>query len=200
MCEVTAIVTTALAAAGTVMNAAQQSQQAAAQQNALNYQAVLARNEATALEYNAQTAEREGEVEEDRQRRAAALRIASLTARLAGSGSTLAGTPTDLIGDAGGLAEEDALGIRYRATSRARDWRLQAANRMTQASLYADKAAGINTSLFKVTDLFGKSLLGGATPAPIGPANPGSYVKPLDPGGGPAGPMPAISPGGMPSW
>lgn len=150
------IISMATTVVGTALSVAQQSQQAAQQQAGLNYQAAMARNAATAAEYQAQAAEQLGEVEEDKMRRKIASMIGTQQARLASQGSDLMGTPIDLLADTAGLGEEEALGLRYKAQRDAWVHRVQAGNSQAQAGLYSWQASSVDPS-FGIA----KSLLGG---------------------------------------
>jgi hypothetical protein len=177
MCELTAALMMGVSGARTMFGAAQEAQQAqiqAAQQSHrawqasyhTDYQTAQARNAAAASEYNAQDAERRGEVEEERQRRKTSLLQGSLLARLAAQGSDLDGSPLDILGDAAAQGEQDALATRYQAAREAWAQRIQAANRTAEADFLAaslppwtaspDPGLGIARSLLGgATDLFG---------------------------------------------
>jgi hypothetical protein len=177
MCELTAALMMGVSAAGTVLGAEQQAQQAqiqAAQQSRrawqasyqTAYQTAQARNAAAVSEYNAQDAERRGAVEEERQRRKTSLLQGSLQARLAAQGSDLLGSPLDILGDAAALGEQDALATRYQAAREAWAQRIQAANKNAEADFLTasmppwtaspDPGLGIARSLLGgATDLFG---------------------------------------------
>ncbi len=150
------LVTAATTAIGTALSVAQQSQQAEAQRASLNYQAAMARNAATAAEYNAQAVEQAGEVEEDKLRRKAALLIGAQQARFAGQGTDLSGTPLDLLADTAGFGEEDALGLRFKVQYDAWKHRVQASSSLAQAGFYGLQASNVDPSIG-----IAKSLLGG---------------------------------------
>ena len=153
-----------------VAQQAQQAQQAAAQQSSraaqaayqTAYQTAQARNAAAVSEYNAQDAERRGEVEEERQRRKTSLLLGTQQARFAAQGSDLMGSPLDLLGDTAAFGEQDALATRYQAAREAWGQRIQAANQNAQADFLTNSVVPPLTDYDPSLGI-ARSLLGGAT-------------------------------------
>ena len=151
----------AMNAAGSVMGAIGQGQQAAAAAGQANYQAQLARNNQMIAEWNAQRALQQGQVAEQQQRFKSAQVIGSQRAALASQGGDVnSGSPLDIAGDSARAGEFDAQTIRNNAAMQAYGFRVQAANAGAQSELYRQSAANTMDALpFGI----GSSLLGGAS-------------------------------------
>ncbi len=151
----------AMSAAGSVMGAIGQGQQAAAAAGQANYQAQLARNNQMIAEWNAQRALQQGQVAEQQQRFKTSQVIGSQRAALASQGSDVnSGSPLDIVGDSARAGEFDAQTIRNNAAMQAYGFRVQAANAGAQSELYRQSAANTMDALpFGI----GSSLLGGAS-------------------------------------
>ena len=125
----------AVGAAGTAMSAMGQAQQQQAQQQQAamygaqaRYQEQIARqNQVFAQqqgERQAADAKQRGEVAEASRRRLMGQQIGEQTARLAGQGTDLEGSPTDILGDTAAAGEFDALTIRSNAAREAYGYKL----------------------------------------------------------------------------
>lgn len=137
MCE-----PTSLAVAGLAMSAAstglgvmgQMNQQAAAGAQA-QYMAQMAQRNQQLQQWQADDALRRGEVQEAKVRESGAQRIGALTANLAAQGTDLAGSPTDILGDAREAGELDAQTVRSNAAREAWGFKVGAANAGAEASM-----------------------------------------------------------------
>jgi hypothetical protein len=125
----------AVGAAGTAMSAMGQAQQQQAQQQAMAMQGAQAvyagqvarQNQTFAQqqgERQAADAKARGEVAEASRRRLMGQQIGEQQARLAGQGTDLEGSPTDILGDTAAAGEFDALTIRSNAAREAYGYKL----------------------------------------------------------------------------
>ena len=151
----------AAAVGGTAMSIAGQSQQAAAQAGAANYQAQVARNAQLVASYNAANALKVGQIQEDQQRQKTGLIIGAQRAALAAQGGDVtSGSAIDIFGDTARAGEMDALTIRSNAIRQSWGFQVAGANSGAQAGLYSAQAADTMANLpFGI----GSSLLGGAS-------------------------------------
>lgn len=116
------IVSTALSAAGSIVEA--------------NNRARLANYNAQVAQQNAASAQQEAAAEEDKQRRALQRSLAKQRTRIGSVGVAVEGSPLDLFEDLAAEAELDLLEIRRGGALRARDYALDASR-----SLFEAKAA-----------------------------------------------------------
>lgn len=140
--------------ASTAMTIAGQAQQAQAQSAMHGYQAAVARNNQIMAERMAQDALQRGEAAEQKQRTRAGLMAGTQLARLAGQGTTLDGSPADLIGDTAAAGELESLTTRNAAEREAWSQRVKGAQYGSEADLAqfrqasaGDNGVGIATSL-----------------------------------------------------
>jgi hypothetical protein len=168
----------AAAVGGTALSVAGQSQQAAAQAGAANYQAQVARNAQIVAGYNAANALKAGQIQEDQQRQKTGLMIGAQRAALAAQGGDItSGSAVDIIGDTGRAGEMDALTIRSNAARQSWGFQVAGANAGAQSGLYSTQAADTMANLpFGI----GSSLLSGASSI----ANKWSAFPKSDPAGG----------------
>lgn len=112
----------------------QMNQQAAAgaQQN---YLAQMSRQRQMLAEQQAQDAIKRGQIAEQRQRDVTAQRIGTQQAALAAQGTTLEGSPTDILGDTARAGEFDARTIRSNAAREAYGYQVQGAGYGADAAL-----------------------------------------------------------------
>jgi hypothetical protein len=148
-----ALATTALAASiaataiGTGVSMYAASQQAAAQQAALNYQAQVARNNATIDAQNAAQARNAGETQAENQLLAAGQRTSMIRAAAAANGlDANTGTPASLQSDQEKLGMLDALTDRNNADQQAYSYETGAMSNTAQAGLYGSEAANAGAS------------------------------------------------------
>jgi hypothetical protein len=156
----------ALAAAGiaatagsTVMQAAGQGQQAAAQAGQANYLAQVARNNQVAAQRNAALASQQGEVDAQRSQLKTAQLEGSQRAALAAQGGDVdSGSPLDIQADTARAGYTDAAAIRSNAALKAYNYDIQA----------NDAAGAANDENFQASNAMaalpyaqGSSLLGG---------------------------------------
>lgn len=120
-----------LSATGTVAGAIGQlgQQNAQAQAASVNsaqaiYQSQIARQNQALMEQRADEVLRRGRIVEESSRRLAEQRIGAQTARLAGQGTDLEGSPADILGDAAAAGEVDALTLRAKAMHEAYDYQV----------------------------------------------------------------------------
>ncbi len=138
-----------------------QAQAASINQANLNYQAQVQRNNQAMADRQAQDAIQRGRVEEDKRRMLTQQQIGQQQARLAGQGTDLEGSPTDILGDTAATGELDALTIRSNAAREAWGYRVQATNYGADAALKTSSAA--NSSYSPNYMGAGASLLAGAS-------------------------------------
>lgn len=129
MCEPTtiAIASLALGAVSTgagFLGQMQQQQAAGAQQS---YLAQQARQRQQIADQQARDATQRGEVAVEKQRNLTAQRIGTQQAALAAQGTTLEGSPTDILGDTARAGEQDALTQRSNAAREAYGYKVQGA-------------------------------------------------------------------------
>ena len=150
----------AITAAGTGAAMVAQSQQAEAQQKSADYQAAVARNNATAAGYNAQSAIDQGEIAAQTQQIKTRNLVGAQRAAQAANGVDInSGTPLDIQSDAAMLGQLDALTIRYNAQTKANNYLAQAGQYNSQAGLF--DMQGDNAASAGMIGM-GTSLLGGA--------------------------------------
>jgi hypothetical protein len=135
-----------------------QMQQGQLQQAMYGYQAQVARNNQIAAERLAVDAEKQGRIAEDRQRLRTRARMGTQVAELAGQGTDLEGSPTDILGDAAAGGEMDALAIRSNATREAWSDRTKGVEFDNEAMLANSRQRWSRLSPLGV----GASLIGGA--------------------------------------
>lgn len=148
---------TALSAYGAYSNGQAQAAQAKAAQQASEYNAAIARN-------NAQLTLEQGNANEEAQRRHARIVMGQQRAALQEAGIGSEGTASDLYQQSAESAELDALNIRYGATLQANSYLNQSNLDMTQARQYARNASSASNASFVGA---GASLLAGY----------GNYIK-----------------------
>ncbi len=137
------------------------SQQASIQQANLNYQAQQQRNNATVAQQQADDAIARGKVEEQKRRMLTQQQIGTQTAALAGQGTDLEGSPTDILGDTKATGELDALTIRNNAAREAYGYTMQAYGYNNDATL---KTTSAGNSTYSPNYMgAGASLLAGAS-------------------------------------
>ena len=144
-----AVVSIGATALSTGLGIAGQAQQAAAQQAMYGYQAQVARNNQIMADRMAADATERGRIEEDARRRRTAQTMGTQTAILAGQGTDLAGSPTDILGDTAAAGELDALTIRSNAAREAWGYRVKGVefgNEAALATIAGRPAAGCRRS------------------------------------------------------
>ncbi len=127
------ILSLGLSAAGTAAGFASQIQQQQARQQAgfaaaaqAIYQAQVARQNQDLMTRRAEEALQQGRLAEENSRRLTSQRIGAQTARLAGQGTDLEGSPTDILGDTAAAGEVEALTVRAKAAREAYDYQVAA--------------------------------------------------------------------------
>lgn len=138
----------ALLAATTAIGAIGAIQEGKAAKKAANYNAAIAQQ-------NAVIATQSAAADEAALRRDNARYMATVRANIGASGTTDEGSPIDIIDNSAGLAELDALNIRYQGTLKARGYNIEADQ---QRALGANQ---YQSGLFKATGM----ILGGAAKA-----------------------------------
>lgn len=139
-----------------------------AQAQAASANAAQARYQAQVAEQNRELARRQqadalqrGQVAEDNRRRVTAQQIGQQTAALAGQGTDLDGSPTDILGDTAATGELDARTIRANAAREAYGYQVQGLGYGNTAALETTRAAN---STYTPNYLgAGASLLSGAS-------------------------------------
>lgn len=132
--------------------------QAEAQQNQYNYQAQVARNNATMAGYQAKEAIRQGQIEEQNQRLKTAAMYGDQRAQLAANGLDLGeGTATELLTTTKYMGERDALTIRDNASRKAWAAQVQEQGFTDEASMKTASADGINPLMAGATSLMGSA-------------------------------------------
>lgn len=132
--------------------------QAQAQRQAYEYQAQVARNNATLAQYQAKDAIEAGAHEEQGRRLKTAAMFSDQRASLAANGIDLGeGTATDLLATTKYIGEIDALTVRDNAAKRAWGYRVQGQDFTDQAAMKDATAGGINPMMAGVTSLLGSA-------------------------------------------
>lgn len=109
-------------------------QAADAKSDSLNAQAAAAQNNAVIAQQNARNTRLASDANEEAQRRKSAHDLGTLRAGLLQAGIGTGGSAADVLGQATGNAELDALNIRY-------DGSMRAANQENQGLMYTQQAA-----------------------------------------------------------
>lgn len=120
-----AVVSIGTTMASTGLSIAGKAQEVQAQQAMYGYQAQVARNSQIAAERLVTDATERGRIEEDRARLRTRSLMGTQVAALAGQGTDLAGSPTDILGDTAAAGEMDALTSRANAAREARGYRVK---------------------------------------------------------------------------
>lgn len=125
MCEpaTLAMISIGTTLASTGLGVMGQAQQAQSQQAMYGYQAAVARNNQIQADRMATDSEERGRIAEDRARLRTRALAGTQTAALAGQGTDLAGSPTDILGDTAAAGETDALTVRNNAARKAWGYR-----------------------------------------------------------------------------
>ena len=141
----------------------QQAQQQAASANAAQavYQSQVARQNEELMRRQAADATQRGQVAEENRRRLTAQQIGQQTAALAGQGTDLEGSPTDILGDTRAAGELDAQTIRANAAREAYGYQVQGLGYGSTATLEATRA--LNSTYTPNYLGAGASLLAGAS-------------------------------------
>lgn len=154
-----------IAIAGMAMSALSAMKQGEAQSDALKSQAQAQQYNAAVAEQNAQTAEAQGNANEEAQRRKARMVIGAQRAGISESGIGNEGTGSDLVQQSAANAEMDALNIRYGAQLQAVGFRnnakldnYQASNDLSQAK-QATQASYLNAGASALSG-YGKYMSG----------------------------------------
>lgn len=130
-----AVVSIGTTLASTGLGVMDQMQQAQSKQAMYGYQAAVARNNQIQADRLAVDAEKRGRVTEHRQRLRTRVPMGAQVAALAGQGTDLAGSPTDILGDTAAAGEMDALTIRSNATREAWGYRTKGVEFSNEALL-----------------------------------------------------------------
>lgn len=153
----------ALAAGGTAMSMAGQSQKAAADANQANYLSQVARNNQMAAQRNAALALQQGEADTQRSQLKTAQLQGSQRAALASQGGDVdSGSPLDIQSDTARAGYTDAATLRSNAALKAYNYNLQANDAAGAANDASFQGANALASLPYAQ---GSSLLGGLTSA-----------------------------------
>lgn len=147
----------AMGALGTGMNVMGQMQQGQAQSAMYGYQAAVMRNNQQIAEMQAADALKRGLIAETQQREKGAQRQSTMLAGLAGQGTDISGSATDILGDAAASTEFDALTARANAAKEAWGYRVKALDAGNNVSLSMAQQ-GASGSLLGA----GGALIGGA--------------------------------------
>lgn len=138
-----------------------QAQAASASQAQAVYQSQVARQNEELMRRQAADATQRGQVAEENRRRLTAQQIGQQTAALAGQGTDLEGSPTDILGDTRAAGELDAQTIRANAAREAYGYQVQGLGYGSTAVLESTRAAN---STYTPNYLgAGASLLAGAS-------------------------------------
>lgn len=149
------------ATASAVVGGVSAYQSGQAQQDAANYQAAVARNNAILAEQYAQAEIARGRVLEDAKRQESAQRMGAVRAAAGASGLDVdSGSPLSLQADTAMLGEFDAQTIRNNSERAAHGYRVQGMNYTAQAQL--DRMAGENASRVGALGMW-SSIIGGAS-------------------------------------
>jgi hypothetical protein len=147
------------------------------------YLAQQSRQRAMILDQQAQDAIQRGDVAADRQRTVTAQRIGTQTAALAGQGTDLSGSPSDILGDTAKAGELDASTIRANAAREAWGYKAQEAGATADASMrssfqpsYLGSGASLLMGASSLADKWSKFKWPDALPQPNSPMD-GSYVS-----------------------
>ncbi|MDB5487092.1 MAG: hypothetical protein JWQ58_807 [Reyranella sp.] len=147
--------------AGQIRQQEAQQQQAAIAQAQAVYQSQIARQNQTLAQRQADDALQRGKVAEANRRNLAKQQLGTQTAGLAGQGTDLEGSPTDILGDTAAAGEFDAQTIRANAAREAYGYTIQAQGYGNTAILESTRAAN---SVYTPNYLgAGASLLAGAS-------------------------------------
>jgi hypothetical protein len=148
----------ALMVGGAAFQAVGAMNQAEAQKNAYEYQAQIARNNATIQQQNAKLAMEQGVTEEQNQRLKVASMLGDQRASMAANGLDLGeGTATDLLATTEFMGNRDALTIRDNASRKAWAYRVQGQNFLDDAAFKSATAGGINPLMAGATSLMGSA-------------------------------------------
>jgi len=142
MCDPVTLMTSAAAAASTVLGVVQQVQRAQAQQANYIWRDPVPDPAAALDEQRARLAEQEGAAKVDAARQKTTQQLGTAQARLAAQGSDLLGSPLDVMGDIAAAGEEDALSLRYQAMRTAWENRARASLRPVPTGYYERVPAG----------------------------------------------------------
>ncbi len=151
----------ALAAGGTAMTVAGQSQAAGAAAGQAQYQSQVARNNQIIAERNATLAKQQGDVQATQKQQQTAQIIGAQRAALASQGGDVdSGSPLDIQGDTARAGFTDAATIRSNAALTAYGYEVQANSAGASADNFSRAGANATANLpFGI----GSSLLGGAS-------------------------------------
>jgi len=156
-----AALSTAMSVAGQAKQQEAQSQAASAAQAQAVYQAQVARQNQQLAERQAADATQRGQVAEQNRRGLMGQQIGQQMAALAGQGTDLEGSPTDILGDTAAAGEFDAQTIRANAAREAYGYTVQGLSYGNTAILESTRAAN---STYTPNYLgAGASLLSGAS-------------------------------------
>ncbi len=144
----------ALMIGGAAFHAVGAMNQAEAQKNAYEYQAQIARNNATIQQHNAKLSMEQGVIEEQNQRLKVAAMFGDQRASMAANGLDLGeGTASDLLATTEFMGNRDALTIRDNASRKAWAYRVQGQNFLDDAAFKSATAGGINPMVAGATSL-----------------------------------------------
>ena len=150
-----------MAAVGTAMSAAGQSQKAAADAGQANYLSQVARNNQIVAQRNAALATQQGEADAQKQQlKTASLEGAQRAALASQSGDVDSGSPLDIVGDTARAGYTDTAAIRNNAANKAYNYEIQANDAAGAANDAGFQGANTMASL---PYGMGSSLLGGAS-------------------------------------
>jgi hypothetical protein len=150
----------ALTAASTGMSFIGQMNQQAAMGAQANYMRQQADQQRQVADWQAKDAISRGKVAEDAQRHKTQQAIGNQTAQLAGQGTDLEGSPTDILGDTAAAGELDALTVRNNAEREAYGYKVAGVNATSQANLQAARASSGSSLGAGASLLAGASTLG----------------------------------------
>lgn len=144
----------ALQGAGMAMQVMGAMDQAEAQRNQYNYQAQVARNNATMAEYQARDVLERGQREEQNRRLKTAAMFGDQRAQLAANGVDLGeGSATELLTTTKFMGENDALTIRNNAARDAWGYRNKAQGFLDEASMKRGTADAIDPTMAGATSM-----------------------------------------------
>lgn len=126
----------AVAAGGTAMSVIGQMNQQASMGAQANFMRQQAERNQTIQTWQANDALDRGKAAEQKQRQVAAQRLGTQTAALAGQGTSMEGSPTDILGDTAKAGELDALTVRSNAAREAWGYQVGASNAGASAGMY----------------------------------------------------------------
>lgn len=154
-------ISTGMGVMGQISQQNAQAQAASAAQAQAVYQSQVARQNEELMRRQAADATQRGQVAEENRRRLTAQQLGQQTAALAGQGTDLEGSPTDILGDTRAAGELDAQTIRANAAREAYGYQVQGLGYGSTATLEATRAAN---STYTPNYLgAGASLLAGAS-------------------------------------